>query len=268
MDPYIESFIKKVQFHRYRFFHGSKRKVMTHQKCIKSFILYRGTGFARGKINLGTLEVLELHGKLRGKDEMLNHRIMDKKIASINERNEFRSFFAFLKKEYPEDYPRIPFIKTERPDFILRYNKELVGIEITEAIHGSDAKRRSKIYESSLGREKGRIIEPYGQWTSRQKSGKSSGTIDKLIDRRVRDKKEKFKDFQPVDREILVILANHQDFEGTGDAEKVRRLLERKGAFHQAPFSIVVMNLAHGFYAHYRWKKGKVILSNGGKGKK
>ncbi len=248
MDPYIESFAKKVQFHRYRFFKGSKRKIMTHHKCIKNFMVCRGTGLGRGKINLGTLDVLELQGRLQGKEEEVNRRLVDRKITTINERNEFRSFFAFLKKEYPGAYQGIPFIKSERPDFVLRYNREVMGIEITEAIDGSDAKRRAKIDENHL--RGGNALRE-----------KPTVSIEKLIDRRVGDKKRKFKDFQQVDREILVILANHREFESPGDVEKLRRFLEEKGSLEQAPFSLVVVNLIQDLYAHYRWHRGKVVLN-------
>lgn len=259
MDSYIKAFIGKIHFHRHRVFYGSKRKVMTYEKCLKNFIIYRGIGFARGKINLGTLDVLELQGSLRGKEEAVNRKLIDKKIATINERNEFRSFFFFLKKEFPESYHRIPFVKSERPDFILRYNNQILGIEITEAIDGEDAKQRAKVYESDLRGRKPGAIEQYVDSIPNPPLDKSKIPIERLIDKRVKDKREKFEEFQRVDREILVILANHDEFQDSRDEEKVRRFLERKGSLEKAPFTLVVLNLTRGLYVHYRWDKGKVV---------
>ena len=261
MNPYIESFVQKTHFHHHRLFHGPKRKIMTYRKCIKKFSIYRVTGFAVGKINLGTLDILELQGKLQGEEEALNRRIIDKKISTINQRNEFRSFFFFLEKEYPEDYQHLPFLKSERPDFILRYKREVIGIEITEAIDAGDAQQRAKIYESELrGRRAGEIEEYVDQTPAMAVLGKSKISLEKLIAKRIKDKKEKFEDFQRVDREILIIIANHHEFQGSGDIETMRKALERKGRLTEAPFSLVVMNLIHGIYAHFYWERDKVIL--------
>lgn len=266
LNPYIESFVGKTYFYHYRFFGRSRRKIMTYKKCIKSFFIYRVTGFARGKINLGTLDILELNGRLKAEEEALNRRIIDKKISTINQRNEFRSFFFFLKKEYPEDYQHLPFLKSERPDFILRYKREVIGIEITEAIDAGDARQRAKIYESELrGRRAGEIEEYVNQSPGMAVLGKSKISLEKLITKRIKDKKEKFEDFQRVDREILIIIANHDEFQKPGDVEKIRKALGINGSLEKDSFSLVVMNLIHGIYAHFRWKKGRVVLekSNG-----
>ena len=262
MNQYIESFVRKTHFHHHRFFKGTKRKIVTHHKCIKNLIVYRGTGFARGKINLGTLDIVELTGRLQGKEEKINQRIIDKGISTINQRNEFRSFFFFLENEYPKTYPHLPFIKSERPDFILRYNDEIIGIEITEAINAGDAQQRSKVYKSALRGRRAEDIEHYVDQTPMGSSKKTKASLNKLIAKRLKDKKEKFKDFQSVDREILIIIANHHDFQNARDIEKVRKSLERQGSLKEASFSLVMVNLIHGVYAHYRWETGKERIIN------
>ncbi len=260
MNPYIESFIRKTHFHHHRLFKGRKSKIMTYHKCIKNFIVYRVTGFARGKINLGTLDILELQGRLQGKEEAVNRRIIDKEISTINQRNEFRSFFFFLQKEFPESYQHIPFIKSERPDFLLRYKNKVSGIEVTEAIEAGDARLRGKVYKSDLRGRKSREIERYVDQNPTVPLEKAGSSLEKLILKRIKDKKEKFGEFQSVDREILIIIANHHEFQNPGDIEKTRKVLEEKGFLEKAPFSLVVMNLIHGGYAHFRWVKGGVIL--------
>jgi len=260
LNQYMESFVRKIHFQHHKFFKGKRRKIVTYHKCIKNFIMYRGVGFARGKINLGTLDILELAGRLQGKEEAINRRIIDKQISTINQRNEFRSFFFFLEKEYSTTYFHLPFIKSERPDFILRYNDEIIGIEITEAINAGDAEQRSKVYKSDLRGRKAKEIEQYIDQTPVLSSEEPKTPLNKLITKRLKDKKEKFEHFQPVDREVLIIIANHYGFKNARDIEKIRKLLERQGSLKEDPFSLVVMNLIHGVYAHYRWKAGEVIV--------
>ncbi len=260
MNPYIESFLRKIHFHHHRFFKGRKSRIMTYHKCIKNFIIYRGAGFARGKINLGTLDILELQGRLQGKEERVNRRIIDKKISSISQRNEFRSFFFFLEKEFPGSYEHMPFIKSERPDFLLRYKNQVMGIEVTEAIDAGDARLRGRVYESDFRGRKSREIERYVDQNPTFSSEKAKSSLEKLIVKRIMDKKEKFEEFQSADREILIIIANHHEFRNPGDIERVRKALEKNDLLEKAPFSLVVMNMIHGAYAHFRWAKGGAVL--------
>jgi hypothetical protein len=263
LNPYVESFVRKIHFHHHRLFHGPKRKVLTYQRCVKSFIVFRGTGFARGTINLATLDILELQGRLYGSDEAVNRKMIDRKISTLNQRNEFRSFFFFLQKEFPGNCRHLPFIKSERPDFIIRLKNQLIGIEVTEAIDAGNAKLRARVYKSRLrGRDAG-DIEQYANQSPKIYKGKPGVPLKNLIIKRIRDKQVKFQEFQSVDREILLIIANHPGFQRPRDIEAIRRALEANGSWEEAPFTLGVVNMIHGVYAHYQWVDGKVEVKTG-----
>ena len=254
MDRYLESFVRKTYFHHHRCFQGSKCKVMTYQRCIKTFIICGIRGFARGKINLGTLEILELQGKLRGKEEALNRRIIDRNISTINQQNEFQSFFIFLKKEFPRTYNNIQFLKSERPDFLLKYEQQIIGIEVTEAIDGKDAKLRGEIYKSHIHERR-----PLGVEGSMDRKP----SLETLLLNRIREKKEKFKNFQILDQNILIVIANHPEYKSYRDIQRIKITLEGKKILEGAPFSLVVMNMVHNIYGHFRWVKDEILLQHG-----
>lgn len=261
MNPFIESLVRKIYFYHHRLFRGPKNKVITYRKCIKNLIVYRGIGYARAKINLGTLDILQLRGRLQGREEEINRRIIDRKISSINQRNEFRSFFYFLQKEFPKDYPEIPFVKRERPDFLVRDKNRMIGVEITEAIDTGDAQQRTRIYKSKQRGRKSRDIEKSVDQMPGKLSKESATPLEELICQRVMDKTEKFRDFYRGDQEVLIIIANHREFQTGKDYERIRKRLERSRLLQKAPFrSVIVMNLIDGAYAHYQGIQDRIII--------